>query len=65
MINSEAYKRAAETKGSNLEEWNWQAKERQMGILPKNEEDAQIQDDGNFDVDQEISKVDEGTASKR
>lgn len=65
LINSDAYKRTVQTKGSNLEEWNWQAKERQMGILPKTEEEAQNLNDDDFDVEQEISKVDEGSEKKQ
>lgn len=42
LINSEAYKQAFKAKGANIEEWNWQAKDRSNGILPKPDAETQL-----------------------
>lgn len=56
LVQSEAYKKAMESKGLKVEEWNWQVMDRMNGIYPKDVK----QEDENFDLVQEISKVDEG-----
>ena len=52
-----------QSKGRNVEGWNWQARDKQDGIFPSNEEEKNF--DENFDLDQELSKIDESSGRKK
>jgi len=42
-------------KGSETEKWNWQAQERQMGIIPNYDENEACD---NFEMEQELLQAD-------
>eukprot|EP00347_Sterkiella_histriomuscorum_P004707 403359416 len=55
LVNSQEYKDALIKKGQNQSSWNWQAYDRDQGIIP-NGEDREIE---GFDLVEELDQVDD------
>lgn len=64
LVNSAAYKKMVQEKGSCIEDWNWQAKERSMGILPVVQENSNQVLNEDFELVDE-SKVEEETDKRK
>lgn len=50
LATSEAYEQHAAARGNDLAQWNWQARDKQDGIFPPNEEDVKLP--GNDEVEE-------------